>query len=544
MFDLPPFRSFKGLPSEFDEVSEFSEVKERARTDHQYFVREFFSHHVWGEFSEMHEYFCELESEPDRRGVQEVIAAPRGNAKTTFRVLIKAIHSIVYGYHPFIVIIGYSASEAIDKVKDIRDELLTNERLIEVYGNLLPKSAAQSDFITTNGVRVVARSRGGQVRGLKFRADRPSLIILDDIESLETVNTPEQRQKTKAWFEKDVIGSGRADGKTDFIVVGTVIHQEALLSELLQKPGWVSRKYKAIKSFATRQDLWDQWQAIYTDLDNPNAIDDAKAFYEANEPAMLEGVEILWPDGETYYKLMVEKVKHGLAYLYSEKQNEPFDPERQILNPELCKRFNVIWPQEDAWPRELKEKRVDYGFAIHCEAKYIHSSTLKIIAFHDPAMAETNKSDYGSIVVCAQDGSGYIYVLDCYLRKDPYTIQIHKAYELYKKWQFDTLYLETIGFQELLKPLYREQEERQGVKLRIVGVHQHANKVHRISTLEPYFSNGWLRLNERLDPLLLEQLRLFPTTHDDGPDALQGCVERLKRPGGYSAVIKEGNTLR
>jgi hypothetical protein len=47
-------------------------------------------------------------------------------------VLAKVIHSIVYGYQPFTVIIGYSAAEAEGKVKDIRDELLHNEELVRV----------------------------------------------------------------------------------------------------------------------------------------------------------------------------------------------------------------------------------------------------------------------------------------------------------------------------------------------------------------------------------------------------------------------------
>lgn len=519
---------------------DYEAIRERAFRDHEFFVREFFEHHFWGDMSAMHEYFCQLESIPDRRGSNEVTAAPRGNAKTTFRVLMKVIHAIVYGYHPFIIIIGYSKAEAIDKVKDIRDELLTNEHLIEVYGKLLSPKAAKSDFITTNKVRVTARSKGGQVRGLKYGQSRPSYIILDDIESLESVNTPEQRMKTKTWFYKDVMGSGRPDGKSDFEVVGTILHQEGLLAELLQKPGWKGRKYQAILSWAQNQTLWEEWKAIYCALENQNAREDALKFYEANEAAMLEGVEVLWPTGETYYQLMEYTIQFGLASLYSEKQNDPYDPERQILNPDICKRFKVIWAGDANWPKEFQEQ----GFVVDCEGKQYHSSQLKIIAFHDPALAETNKSDYASVCVCAQDPFGYVYVLESYIRRDPPAIQIRKALDLYSRWQVDTLYMEAVGFQELLKPLYHEELKSREGRFRIIGVDQHSNKIHRISTLEPYFSNGWLRLNQDTSPLLIDQLRLFPTTHDDGPDALQGCVERLKRPGGQIKVTNEGQFIR
>ena len=33
---------------------------------------------------------------------------------------------------------------------------------------------------------------------------------------------------------------------------------------------------------------------------------------------------------------------------------------------------------------------------------------------------------------------------------------------------------------------------------------------------------------ENMNPRLIEQLTLFPTSYDDGPDALQGAVEQLK----------------
>lgn len=54
--------------------------------------------------------------------------------------------------------------------------------------------------------------------------------------------------------------------------------------------------------------------------------------------------------------------------------------------------------------------------------------------------------------------------------------------------------------------------------------------MQRISTLEPEITNGYLLFSESINPRLITQLTLFPTTHDDGPDALQGAVAQLKKP--------------
>jgi predicted phage terminase large subunit-like protein len=84
-----------------------------------------------------------------------------------------------------------------------------------------------------------------------------------------------------------------------------------------------------------------------------------------------------------------------------------------------------------------------------------------------------------------------------------------------------------------LKQTYADAQEKRprgSRPLRVQGVHQHQNKMQRISTLEPEISNGYLLFAETLTPRLLDQLTLFPTTYDDGPDALHGAVEQLKKP--------------
>lgn len=545
MIEIPPIYSPPMVSVQGGSVArppQFKELRQRCYRDFELFVKEFFPHYCRYEMSEMHRRFCEIEEKPFRRGRNEAVAAPRGNAKSTFRTLFKPLHAIVYGYYKFIVVLGSNDAEATGKLKDIRAELLFNDHLIEVYGKLLDAKAAQSDFTTTNGVRIIARGRGGQVRGVRHGAYRPDLIIADDIESLESCNTPEQRQKMKDWFYKDVMGAGSSDGTTTISIVGTILHQESLLSDLLRAPAWHGVKYQAVKRWPSNMALWDRWREIYSDLMNEDRIKDAQAFYEANKEAMLEGCEVLWPDGENFYKLQEYIVKFGLASFYSEKQNDPFDPERQILDPDKAKRFDIVTPDSPRWPSQWPDAVAGEWAIVGDDIAPILNRDLNVIAFHDPALAESNRDDYGAIVVCAQDAYGYIYVVDAWVERRPPSTQIVQAHALCQKYGASILYLEEQGFQKLLRPLYDDESERCGFKPRIVGVTQHTNKQQRISTLEPWFSNGWLRMSKNLPAVLIDQIRLFPTTHDDGPDALQGCVSRLKRPGGVS-VSQQGESL-
>ncbi len=473
----------------------------------------------------MHLDFCEVEEEPERRGRREAIAAPRGHAKTTFKLLLKSIHAIVYGYERYIVIIAQSAMEAEDRVRQILDELETNQRLIDVYGTLAPKNSKpgrKKSFVTQNGIKVQAKSIGQQIRGIKHGGDRPTLLILDDVETLEAVQSPQHRFKTSDWFFKDVLKCGQTDGSSNVIFIGTCLHQESLLSDLLQRPGWSSHKYQAVIKFSAAQTLWDQWKAIYTELSNPNREADAQTFFEANKDALLLGTEVLWPETEPYLALMKQMVSEGAAAFHSEKQNEPYDPERQIFDMDRARYF--IFDPASQEIRKIDDPKHPFSA----------SSLTQIVAFHDPAMGreagKTGSSDYAAIVVVGQDSYGYLYVLDCYLSKESPSTQIEQAFRLYQKWQFQALYFEANGFQDLMYQMYADYQKQHGIKpmLRVMGVDQYTNKLQRIATLEPDISNGHILFSKSLDLRLIQQLSLFPTTHDDGPDALQGAVFHLK----------------
>lgn len=506
---------------------------QRGYFDLAFFARYFFNHHCRFPFSAMHLDFCRSEAHPETRGRREAIAAPRANAKTTFKLLIKAIHAIVYQYESFILVIGHSAPEAEEKVQSILDELENNQRLIRVFGSLAPvrghlKGKGQwgkRKFVTQNGVRVVAKSRGQQIRGIKHGANRPSLIICDDIESPDGVLSPEQRLKTRNWFYKDVLKCGQVDGSTNVIVIGTCLHPESLLSELLQSPGFTASRYQAILSYANRQDLWETWKALYINLSNPNRHSDAQAFFLDHQEEMLLGSAVLWPEGEPYEYLMRLRVDEGVASFQSEKQNAPFDPELQLFDMSKAKRFKVS--VEDG---ELQMIQWLDG----SDKKVYPSDLVEMVAFHDPALGkkagQVSEPDFAAIVVVALDKDGYLYCLDAYIEKEAPSKQIQRAFQLFDHWGFDKLCLEENHFQELMKVLYQEiNHQRPAAMMRIKGVHQHENKYKRISMLEPEISNGYLLFSESLNPRLIEQLTMFPTSYDDGPDALHGAVSQLKR---------------
>src|SRR4051812_25901436 len=85
--------------------------------------------------------------------------------------------------------------------------------------------------VLDNGVRILSRSRGQKVRGLKHRQHRPSLVVADDVEDLDWVRTQENRDKSDRWFRGNVLPSvDEQSGRV--VVIGNWLHTDGLMARL------------------------------------------------------------------------------------------------------------------------------------------------------------------------------------------------------------------------------------------------------------------------------------------------------------------------
>ncbi len=440
------------------------------------------------------------------KGSRQVIAAPRGHAKSTNFTFKDTLHAVLYRYKHYCIIISDSSEQAEGFLEDIKTELEENGDIIEDFGSLKGDKAWRSGVILTKSdIKVEAIGSGKKIRGRKHRNWRPDLIVLDDIENDENVNTPEQRRKLKSWFEKAVSKAG--DTYTDIMYIGTVLHYDSLLNNVLQNPRYHAKKYRAVISWAVNQGLWDEWESIYTNLFNENHEDDARAFYEANQEAMLEGVEVLWEDKLPYYDLIEIKVTEGEASFNSELQNDPIDPDNATFNTEW---FDYYEPELMDW------KSPEYIF----------------IGTNDPSLGKNKRSDTSSITNLALSiKTGYMYVADSSIEKRKPDIIIQDVFEMSKRLKRDygkgfyKFGVETVQFQYYFKEVMAQKLAEEGEYIPIEEIQSTVNKVLRIESLQPVIKNKYLKFN-REHKTLLKQLEEFPMgKNDDGPDGLQMAVQ-------------------
>ena len=148
-------------------------------------------------------------------------------------------------------------------VNNIKIELEFNELILEDYGDLTTQQWGQTRIITKTNIMLLARSRGKKVRGLKHRAKRPGLIIIDDPETPEDVRTKERRDKTYRWFFNEVIPARDRIGGARIFFIGNLLHTDSLLCKLQQKKNWLS------KSIAMTHDGTESgislWRAAFPD---------------------------------------------------------------------------------------------------------------------------------------------------------------------------------------------------------------------------------------------------------------------------------------
>lgn len=451
-------------------------------------------------------------------GTKRVAAAPRGHAKSTTLTFKGTMHAIVYGYKHYPIIISDSSEQAEGFLDNIRVEFEENEFLKEDFGDLTGKVWRSNVLITSTNIKVEAIGSGKKIRGRKHRNWRPDLIVLDDIENDENVRTPEQRSKLENWFLKAVSKAG--DDYTDIVYIGTLLHYDSLLAKTLKNPGYKAIKYKAVISFSKADDLWKKWEDIYTDLSNDNHEEDARAYFEANRDAMLEGTQVLWEEKLSYYDLMVMRVTEGEASFNSEEQNEPINPEDCIFNKEWFEFYNEA---------EIDFNSLDYMF----------------FGFVDPSLGKTKHSDFSAIITMAKHKvSGYMYVMDADIeRRHPDKI-IEDVLEK-ERWlrrDFGRGYkkfgAETVQFQWFLKEELAKASAKAGLYLPIEEVPQVSDKTMRVQTLQPDVKNHYIKFNKR-HKLLLEQMEHFPMgAHDDGPDALEGCRTIAKKTKKFRILDK------
>lgn len=411
------------------------------------------------------------------------LAAPRGFGKSKLCSFLLPMHALVTNRSAFTVLVSKTGGgAAVDSLKLIRTEWETNDRLRETYAMLKPNREKWSDheleFTRTGKLahKVLATSWGAQLRGKFFLAHRPEVIVLDDMEDEETVDSELLRADLKRWFDGTVL---HVNPRAQIVLIGTILGDAALLNRVIRHPEDIDQR------------AYGHWQR--------------RIF------AALELERSTWEAYQSTEQLLLEQERNPESFS-QEKQNIPVGVGYKSFDkPEF-------WTERRWWHDESEVPR-----------------DLMISLTVDPAATNREYSDETAICAAGWDPEGRLWVLDLehgkYAEPDWLLSRIFYHYDRWchqpehPGWQFYAVGIEKVGFQKFLIHLFEQEARKRGVRPHVVELKGDRDKTRRIRQLVPLFAQDTIRL--RADLLSLElQLRAFPKgVHDDQADALAAHLQ-------------------
>ena len=484
----------------------FSELRRLlGEIDIEFFALCYFPKYFDRAFGSFHkELFAELKYMLDNTGLIEAFGLPREHGKSTINSFLFPLYSTLYKKSQFTLIISATEQVALPFLDMIKDELENNQLLLEDFG-VTKGNRWNNNEIWIRGRNaldacIMIRGIDGSLRGIHFKQHRPQLVLLDDLLKDDTAKSETKRETVKNTFTDVVIPIGTKD--TNILVVGTVLHEEDLMADLLKGkiPGVRSIRKSAILSFSDRDDLWGEWERLYNNLTDPERLDTAKVFFLSHQEEMLEGTCVLWNEYLDYYYLMCKKQAMGDKSFYKELQNDPRSTDEYIFQDIG---YWDILPSIDA---------------------------LEIVMYIDPAIKAGKRNDYSAITILArQEQTGQMLVLDGSIHKLLPDALFDEVIEKLSRYPVEKIGFEATQAQSYMKQKFEEKLWEQRIFIPVEEVTAKGQKHERIITLEPDIKRRFILFNPA-NIAYNNQVKDYNkgAKHDDAPDSLYGAVQLVQ----------------
>lgn len=423
------------------------------------------------------------------------IAAPRGFSKTTILGFLYLIHRICFQKHPFIVILSNTFSQASLLLKAVKMEFKENNKLRADFPIRTVKDAEDmSIFRHRAGFETMVICKGaeqaGSIRGSKFGAFRPTLILLDDIENDELVRSPERRVKLQEDFDNAIVPAG--DTNTQYIIVGTIMHDDSLLAKMVS-PEYYQEYHKSV------------YKSLYRDRKTGEYFS-------------------LWPEKFPVSKLLQIMKNHPVTFA-REMQNNPVAGTMARFKKEDFRYWRI--ENLDYLLFDESGNTVSRGSLLDCRAA----------VSCDLAWEEKKEGDFSVIMPGFLTPQSDI-LIDSYICKKgmrPHEIE-EILFTMEQRLHNLTASSVPIGFEKaqlekVMQYLLKEAMRKRNKYLLFKPLLWDGDKIQRAETrLEPRYAQHTVYHRQGMGELETQLLRFPSGAHEDTVDAAQGLVQLLQYP--------------
>ncbi len=164
----------------------------------------------------------------------EVRAWSRELAKST-RTMLDVLYLSLTGQKKNIIMCSNSLDNAVRLLTPYRAELEANARIMQDYGaQVRAGSWAEDEFITTSGVAYRGIGAGQSPRGTRNGAQRPDVILIDDIDTDTDCLNPDMVEKKWRWIERALLPTRSVSGSTLIIFCGNIIAEDCIIHRAIE----------------------------------------------------------------------------------------------------------------------------------------------------------------------------------------------------------------------------------------------------------------------------------------------------------------------
>ena len=446
----------------------------------------------------------------------------RGAAKTTFSKIV-LLYVSCFGLEKFVVYCSETNSFAVQDVFEVRRELSSNPHIRHYFGRISSKAVKGNDgewsrdaFLTSTGVYVLARGVGQQVRSALRNSYRPTLAIVNDMYSKDSVKTEHSRTEYAKWFFQDMFNAvDDIEGKVFFN--GTILHEDTVPITLKNNPDWKILEYPVM------------------------SIDD---FHRVLEECVITDAGVKIPDVARIAELQLTcklawPERLGLHYILKKYRESVFSHQEAGFYQEY---FHIVTPPGERNFSNLQRARMEYIYArgmnwlrVYFDDKLSVVYPVRIFIGVDPAISTKQGSKFTAIVYIAMNQYRQVFVMgyshgrfatrDEYLpghrplNGDIVTMDrsklkrigmVDEEIRLVKQFRVTSATVETTQMQQAIFDEIQRLKIVNNAVHSLYGEKPVQEKIERDSDiLTPYFQSNAIYLNYGLSALELE-LKSFP----------------------------------
>ena len=362
--------------------------------------------------------------------------------------------------------------------ENLKRELAGNLVVRKLFGDVKSESFSKEQWISSSGTMVMPRGAGQQIRGILYDIHRPDLIIADDLEDPEAVRNEDLRAKLKEWWFTDVCNSiDRSKNDWKIIVVGTILHEDSLLVNLLEDPEW----HPVILSICD-DDLKSNWPDLMSD-------EDVRKLHASH------------------------KRKGQLDLFYREYRNISVSTEDATFRQEYFKYYSET---DSEFQKNIRN--------------------LENFVIVDPAKTVKLHSAESAVVGVGVDmASARLYVRDVVSKKMYPDELYNEMFGMVARLNAHVLGVEVTSLNEFIKqPVQNEIIKRRIPIGEPIWLNARAKKEDRIAQLVPFYRQGYVFHNNSCCGGLEAQLMSFPRSRLwDIMDAFAYIIELMELGGRY-----------